>query len=247
MTSLAGKTILVIGATAGIGAEICRRAVEAGASVVGIGRNIAAGERLSSQLGLRFIAADIAEASHVERLFRIIRDEQVQLAGAVNNAAVTQSAVPIDEMTIEDFDRLTAINLRGTWMCLSHEIRLMRGHGGSIVNVASIAGKRGFAGLSGYCATKHGVIGMTRSAALDGASDNIRVNALLPGTTMTEMMEEQMRTRVGGLDGTLARIPLGRVAEPLEQANAALWLLSDESSFVTGECLTVDGGTTTKS
>ena len=122
----------------------------------------------------------------------------------------------------------------------------MRPNGGSIVNVSSIAGKIGFAGLSVYCATKHAVIGITRAAALDGAPNDIRINALLPGTTGTEMMAEQMRTRPGGLDSTLARIPLGRISTPTEQANAALWLLSDDSSFVTGECLTVDGGTTAK-
>ena len=202
---------------------------------------------MESELGMRFITTDIADPAQVEQLFATITSDGVEIDGAVNNAAVTQAALPIDQMPLEEFDRLTTINLRGTWLCLGNEIRLMRGRGGSIVNVASIAGKRGFAGLSGYCATKHGVIGMTRSAALDGSADNIRVNALLPGTTRTEMMEEQMRTRVGGLESTLARIPLGRVAEPAEQARAALWLLSDESSFVTGECLTVDGGTTAKS
>jgi 2,5-dichloro-2,5-cyclohexadiene-1,4-diol dehydrogenase 1 len=90
------------------------------------------------------------------------------------------------------------------------------------------------------------VIGLTRAAALDGAPSNIRVNALLPGTTRTAMMDEQMRTRPGGLEATLATIPLGRIAEPAEQAEAAIWLLSDQSRFVTGECLTVDGGRTVR-
>lgn len=245
--TMAGKSILIVGATAGIGAATWSLAAKSGARVVGVGRRNAIGKRLASEMGGRFIQADIAKTADIDRLFKTIADENIRIDAAINNAAVTQSATPIDDTSIEEFDRLCAINLRGTWLCLAHEIRLMRRRGGAIVNVASIAGKRGFAGLSAYCATKHGVIGMTRSAALDGAPDKIRVNALLPGTTMTEMMEEQMRTRVGGLEMTLARIPLGRVADPSEQARAALWLVSGDSSFVTGECLTVDGGTTTKS
>lgn len=246
MTSLAGKTILVVGATAGIGAEIWRLAAAAGASVIGAGRNRAAGERIVSSVDGEFIQADVSRIEDVDELFDVLRQRGRPLDGAVNNAAVTQVAEPIDQMRAEDFDRLVSINLRGAWLCVAREMRMMRERGGAIVNVASIAGKRGFPGLSAYCATKHGVIGITRSAALDGASSGIRVNALLPGTTRTEMMEEQMRTRPGGLEGTIARIPLGRISNSSEQARAALWLLSDESSFVTGECLTVDGGTTTK-
>lgn len=246
MTALSGRTILVVGATAGIGAAICRLAAAAGASVIAVGRNRAGGDRLASEIRATFIQSDISRSEDVDRLFDRILKTGAQLDGAVNNAAVTQAAVPIDQMHVEDFDRLVSVNLRGTWLCVAAEMRLMRGGGGAIVNVASIAGKRGFAGLSGYCATKHGVIGITRSAALDGASSGIRVNAVLPGTTRTEMMEEQMRSRPGGLEGTIARIPVGRISNPEEQARAALWLLSDESSFVTGECLTVDGGTTAK-
>lgn len=115
--------------------------------------------------------------------------------------------------------------------------------GGAIVNVASIAGLRAYPGPSLYCAAKHAVIGMTKAAALDAAEDGIRVNCLCPGTTATAMITRQMETRPGGLDGTIARIPLGRASAPEEQA-AAIWLLSAQSSFVTGETLVVDGGRT---
>jgi A-factor type gamma-butyrolactone 1'-reductase (1S-forming) len=142
--------------------------------------------------------------------------------------------------------KVIAVNLRGTWMCVGREMAAMRAGGGSIVNVASIAGKRGFAGLSAYCASKHAVVGLTRAAALDGAASGVRVNAVLPGTTRTQMLDLQMETRPGGLQGTLQRIPLGRVAEASEQAEAIVWLLSKQSSFVTGECIAVDGGTTAK-
>lgn len=247
VTDLSGKNILIVGATTGIGAAITRLSAQAGASVIAVGRDQDRGLALASECGATFIAADIARSEQVESLFTQIAARGMSLEGAVNNAATTQEAIPIDQTSVDEFDRVMAINLRGTWQCLSHEVRAMRGRGGSIVNVASIAGKRGFAGLSIYCASKHAVIGMTKAAALDGASDNIRVNALLPGTTRTAMMEQQMRTRPGGLEGTIARIPLGRVATPDDQAKAAIWLLSDESGFVTGDCLTVDGGTTARS
>lgn len=246
MTGLAGRVILVVGSTAGVGAEVYRLALEAGAQVVGVGRNGAVGRDMAARLGGAFIEADISRADEVERLFASLAQQNIVIDGAVNNAATTQAAMAIDDTPLEELDRLLAVNLRGIWLCVAREVRTMRGKGGSIVNVASIAGKRGFAGLSCYCATKHAVIGLTRAAALDGARSGIRVNALLPGTTGTQMMEEQMRTRPGGLAGTVERIPLGRVADPAEQARAALWLLSEESSFVTGECLTVDGGTTAR-
>lgn len=246
LSRLDGRTILVVGATAGIGSAIYRQCVAAGANVIGVGRNEAKGSALASEVGGSFIRADISDPAEVEELFCEIARRGLSINGAVNNAAVTQAAISIDETPLEEFDRLVSVNLRGTWNCLANEIRSMRENGGSIVNISSIAGKRGFPGLSVYCATKHAVIGLTRSAALDGAPNGIRVNALLPGTTRTEMMEEQMLTRPGGLEGTIARIPLGRISSPSEQAAAALWLLSDDSSFVTGEYLTVDGGTTAR-
>ena len=246
VSRLDGRTILVVGATAGIGSAIYRQCAAAGAKVIGVGRNEQKGQALAAEVGGSFIRADIGDAEDIENLFGEIARRGLSIDGAVNNAAVTQAAMPIDETPLEEFDRLVSVNLRGTWNCVAHELRSMRGAGGSIVNVASIAGKRGFPGLSIYCATKHAVIGLTRSAALDGAADGVRVNALLPGTTLTEMMEEQMLTRPGGLEGTIARIPLGRISSPSEQASAAIWLLSDDSSFVTGECLTVDGGTTAR-
>lgn len=234
--------LLVIGATAGIGAAIWRLAASRGQTVIGVGRNRAAGEALASEAGGRFIAADIAREEQVEALFDGLAG--VRLAGAINNAAMTHDSLPIDRIPIALFDEVFALNVRGLFLCLAREMGMLRGVGGAIVNVASIAGKRGFAGLAAYSASKHAVIGLTRAAALDGAADGVRVNALLPGTTRSEMFERQMLTRPGGTEGTRARIPIGRIAEPAEQAEAALWLLSDAASFVTGECLTADGGTT---
>jgi NAD(P)-dependent dehydrogenase (short-subunit alcohol dehydrogenase family) len=158
---------------------------------------------------------------------------------------VTQDAYAFDELPEAVFDELIAINVKGTWRCMQRELAVMKTRSrGAIVNTSSIAGLRGFPGLAAYTASKHAILGLTRSAALDAAAWNIRVNCLCPGTTRTPMMERQMLTRPNGEQGTLARIPLNRIASPAEQAEAAAWLLSDRASFVTGEELVVDGGGT---
>jgi NAD(P)-dependent dehydrogenase (short-subunit alcohol dehydrogenase family) len=246
---LAGRKIVVIGASTGIGAAALRRFATYGADVLGVARSTETGAALADELcaeGLkaRFRRADITSEREVVDLFAWMAGEWGRPDGALNNAAMTQDALPIDATPTAVFDALFAVNVRGTWLCLREEMALMAGHGGSIVNVASIAGQRGFPGLSVYTASKHAVLGMTKSAALDGAARGVRVNCLCPGTTRTRMMEQQMATRPGGLEGTIARIPLGRLSDPVEQAEAAAWLLSDRATFVTGEALTVDGGAT---
>ncbi|MDR7101663.1 SDR family oxidoreductase [Croceicoccus sp. BE223] len=244
MSTLTGKTILVNGCTSGIGAATFRLAAGLGAEVIGTGRRREEGEALAHETGGTFVCLDLTDDPALKNMFDRLRDGGVTLHGAVNNAAMTQAALPINAIDGELFDRLMAINLRATFRCLQLEMTAMRGQGGSIVNVASIAGKRGFKGLAAYTASKHAVIGLTRSAALDGAADNVRVNAVLPGTTRTGMFDEQMRTRPGGEAATVAAIPLGRTARPEEIAQAIVWLLSDASGFVTGECITADGGRT---
>jgi A-factor type gamma-butyrolactone 1'-reductase (1S-forming) len=244
MTLLAGKTVLINGCTSGVGAAVFRLAAEKGATVIGTGRRRDQGEALARECGGRFVPLDLASDEMLEALFAGFANDGVMLDGAVNNAAMTQDAVPIDRMEPAVFDRLMAINLRATFRCLQLEMAAMRANGGSIVNVASIAGKRGFPGLAAYTASKHAVVGLTLSAALDGAADKVRVNAVLPGTTRTEMFEQQMQTRPGGEAATIAGIPLRRIARPGEIAESIVWLLSDAASFVTGEGLTVDGGRT---
>jgi len=241
---LEGKTILINGCTSGIGAAAFRLAASRGANVIGTGRRHKEGEALAGEFGAAFVALDLTDDRALDGLFHRLTVDGATLDGAVNNAAMTQNAQPLDEMDPALFDRLMAINLRATFRCLQLEMAAMRGKGGSIVNVSSIAGKRGFKGLGAYTASKHAVIGLTRSAALDGAEHGVRINAVLPGTTRTEMFEQQMQTRPGGEAATVAGIPLGRTAVPEEIAEAIVWLLSDASSFVTGECITADGGRT---
>lgn len=247
---LAGRVILVTGASSGIGLAALDVFSREGATVLGIARRIepaaatvstlvAAGRRVAME------SADITRPGEVERVIALLEARHGPLDGAFNNAALTQDAVATDLMDEATLDQLFDTNVKGTWRCLRAELQAMRPRRkGVIVNTSSIAGVRGFPGLSAYCASKHAVIGLTRSAALDAAGDGIRINALCPGTTRTPMMERQMQTRPGGEQATLQRIPLARISESEEQAEAAAWLLSWRSSFVTGESLVVDGGAT---
>ena len=247
---LQGKTILVTGASSGIGAEAMRLFAAEGATVIGTARRQDAGEKVVQDIiadggKADFIAADLSDETDIEELFSTLRTKYSSLHGALNNASMEQAESPLHTTGIKAFDDIMNLNVRSVWLCMRHELQIMLEQGqGSIVNVGSIAGVRGFPGLSVYTASKHAVIGMTKSAALDVASHGIRVNCTNPGTTRTAMFDRQMATRPGGEDITVSRIPMGRVSHPAEQAQAALWLLSDRSSFVTGQVLSVDGGGT---
>lgn len=249
---LQDRNILVTGASSGIGLAALGVFASEGARVLGIARRIepavpeverlrAAGHRVA------LASADIRSTEDIRRAIATLEEQFGPLDGAFNNASVTQDACPIDDLPEHVFDELMAINVKGTWQCLRLELRTMRPRRrGAIVNTCSIAGIRGFPELAAYTASKHAILGLTRSAALDAAPCGIRVNCICPGTTRTPMMERQMLTRPGGEALTRARIPLDRIATPEEQARAAAWLLSDLASFVTGEELVVDGGSTVR-
>ena len=250
MKGLDGKVALVTGGASGIGRAAALLFAGAGARVAVADMSAGGGAetvRLIREMGGNavFIRADISNARQVEMMV----EETVTVFGkldcAFNNAGIEQSLAPIAEIPDGEWERIIGVNLKGTWLCLKHEIRAMLVRGrGAVVNTSSVAGLVGGPFNGAYAASKHAILGLTRAAALEYASMGIRVNAVCPGMTLTPMIE--MIT--GGDAGVEAMItalhPIGRAAFPEEIAHAAVWLCSDEASFITGHALAVDGGFT---
>lgn len=244
---LSGKVALVTGASRGIGAEIAAALAGTGADVVLASRDSAGlSEKVSAitAAGGNAVAipADVSDEDSVKALMAQIQDRFGRLDAAVNNAAGGgRPPAPLAEWASAEFDSAISVNLRGVFLCLKYEIELMlaSGNGGAIVNMSSTAGEQGVAGMSGYVASKFGVGGLTRVAALDYASQGIRVNAIAPGPILTERLAGAGQA---AQDHVAAAVPLGRIGSTAEVAAAAAWLCSDKSSFVTGTVLAVDGG-----
>lgn len=246
-----GKVALVTGGGSGIGRAACLAFAREGAKVVVVDVDAAGGEETVHRVWAgngqaAFCRADVSQAAQVEAA--VARAIQVYgcLDCAFNNAADIAAhlgaMVPTHEYPEENWDRIMQVNLKGVWLCLKYEIRqMLRQGGGAIVNTASALGLVGVERMCGYIASKHGVIGLTRAAALEYATEGIRVNAVCPGyirTPMTQarLEDPQHRARL------LSREPIGRVGEPEEVAEAAVWLCSEAASFITGHALSVDGG-----
>jgi NAD(P)-dependent dehydrogenase (short-subunit alcohol dehydrogenase family) len=250
MGLLDNKIVVVIGATSGIGRAAVGLFVKEGARLIAVGRRGSRGaeiEREGKELGgdVRFVQADIADSKSLDNLFGIIRNEYPRLDGAFNNAGIQPMPMLLQDTPDEVFDHVFGVNARGTFQCLRHELKIMTAQkSGAIVNTSSIAGIRGFMTNGVYTASKHAVIGLTKVAAIESAALGVRVNCVLPGGTKSEMMEELMTRRAGGLEATIAGIPMKRTGKPSEPAAAAAWLLSDMASYITGAIVAVDGGKT---
>ncbi|MBN9607664.1 MAG: SDR family oxidoreductase [Actinomycetales bacterium] len=244
---LEGKVVLVVGASRGIGAEAARLFAREGAAVVLTARSEPELAALAEQLreeGHRaaHVVGDVSSAADTDRFVEVALESFARLDGALNNAAVTQGG-RLDELSEEDFDRIMAINVKGVWLALRAELRAMREAGsGSIVNVSSIGGLKGSSGFGAYQATKHAVIGLTRTAAHDNGPAGVRVNALAPGPVLTPMLRQGGGATPGAIESRIAATPLRKAAEPSEVAEAAAWLLSDRASHISGVVLPVDGG-----
>jgi NAD(P)-dependent dehydrogenase (short-subunit alcohol dehydrogenase family) len=245
---LQNKVAIVTGGTSGIGRATAIRFAEAGARVVVAGRREAEGEetlemiRESGGEGL-FVRTDVAQAAQVQALVQRTEERFGHLDIAFNNAGIEGLWTPIVKQSEEDWDRTIAINLKGTWLCLKYEIQQMlrQGHGGAIVNMASVAGLMGSAGAATYCASKHGVLGLTKTAALETATQGIRVNAVCPAVIETPMGERLFGDHDFGRF-VLGLHPIGRFGQPEEIAEAVLWMCSERASFMTGQSLVMDGG-----
>jgi NAD(P)-dependent dehydrogenase (short-subunit alcohol dehydrogenase family) len=243
------KVILVTGATSGIGRATAVAFAREGAQVIMAARRENLGREVADEISALggkavFIKTDIRNPDEIDHLFEAISKQYGRLDCAVNNAGLSSLTMPpATKIPEEEWDDILNTNLRGVWLCMKHEIgRMLKQGGGVIVNTASVLGLMGSSGLAAYCASKHGVIGLTKTAALEYAHKNIRINAICPGPIRTRMMEAPMEIYPNMLEMLLAKTPMKRMGESEEIAGAVLWLCSDESSFMTGKELVVAGG-----
>ncbi|RAI57127.1 glucose 1-dehydrogenase [Roseicella frigidaeris] len=245
-----GKVALVTGASLGMGRATAQAFAEAGAAVVLADRNEAALRAATDELKsaghtVLGVVCDVADEGQVIAMVRQAVDTFGRLDVAFNNAGVQSPAADIADVGNAEYERVMAVNLRGVWNCMKHELRRMREQGsGAIVNNSSIGGLIGLPGRAAYHASKHGVIGMTRSAALEYAAKGIRINAVCPGTIETPMVAEMLAKEPDAMREILRDQPIGRLGRPEEIASAVLWLCSPGASFVIGHALVVDGGFT---
>jgi len=249
--SLEGKTIIITGGSTGIGRATSERCAEEGAAVVIADINKAEAQSTCDAIksaggNVMFIETDVTDAAAVNAMIEATVDTHGRLDGAFNNAGIEGATTNIIKMTEAEFDRTVNVDLKGVWLCVKREIEqfVSQGLGGSIVNTASIAGLVGARGGSAYCAAKHGVVGLSKSVALEYARKKIRVNAVCPGVIDTPMIDRLMADT--GLERSTfeAQEPMARFGDPNEIAEAVVWLLSDHASFVTGVAMPVDGGYT---
>ncbi|MBL6456494.1 glucose 1-dehydrogenase [Belnapia sp. T6] len=240
-----GKVAFVTGAASGIGRATAIAFAAEGARVAILDRSEAAlrdtAEAVRTAGGeVLAIACDVSKPELVEAAVARTVERFGRLDIAFNNAGVENKVAPVAEIGLDEWDRILDINLRGTFVCMKHELaQMVRQGGGVVVNTSSGAGVRGVAGGAAYAASKHAIIGLTKSAALDYARSNIRVNAILPGNIETPMMD---RFTGGDLQKAIDLEPVGRLGRPEEIADAVLWMSADLGAFVTGASISVDGG-----
>ncbi len=248
MRPFEGRVALVTGGASGIGRATALQLAQEGAAVMvaDLERShgdlvVAAIEAAGGRAG--FVQADVSDPDQVTAMVAAVEEEFGRLDVAVNNAGMPGTYKPLIEQSLTDWQRTVGVNLTGTFLCLQAEIPAILDVGrGAIVNVASAAGLIGFANLPAYVASKHGVVGLTKSVALEYARRDIRVNAVCPGNVHTPMLEGFAGGDQKALTGMAKMTPIGRLATPEEIAEAIVWLCSDAASFVTGHAMAVDGG-----
>ena len=249
-SSFANKVALVTGAASGMGLTTAKAFAEAGAAVALVdfnedGARSAAKALVAAGHKALAIGCDVAEERQVAEMLKQTVSTFGQLDAAFNNAGVQSPVAETADASGEEFDRVNGINLRGVWNCMKYELLQMRKQGsGAIVNTASIGGLVGIAGRGAYHAAKHGVVGLTKSAALEYASRGIRINAICPGIIETPMVTRMLASEPEEMKELMRDVPIARLGRTEEIASAVLWLCSPGASFVIGHALVVDGGYT---
>lgn len=250
MSGISDRSIIVTGGASGIGEAAVRLFAEHGAKVTIADVNSGAGEALVRELSdkgetAQFVPTDVTDEAQVEAMVTAAESAYGRLEGAFNNAGVPNTGKTIAELSRSEFDRVFAINVTGPFLCMKHELpAMMRAGGGSIVNTASVGSFIYIPKAAEYTASKHALAGLTKAAAAEYGGHGIRVNAIGPSTAKTPMYLDYLAINPEYEKTVAATHALGRGSEPVEQAEAALWLLSDAASFVTGVTLAVDGGYT---
>ena len=249
--SFEGKVALVTGGSAGTGRATALAFGAAGAVVVIADTNVDGGHASAAMIVEQggkalFVKADVTRAQDVEALVDKAVATYGRLDFAFNNAGVDDAPGATAESEEEEFDRIMALNVKGTWLCMKHQLRQMlrQEGGGAIVNAASAMGLVGGPGQALVAASKHAIVGMTRSAAAEYAGAGVRINSICPGTVRTPAMAKVLDRDPQRAQEMVARVPAGRLGEPRDVANAVLWLCSEHASFVTGHQLAIDGGLT---
>ena len=248
MGQLDGKVALITGAGSGIGRASALAFAREGARVAVADIVVEGGEetvRMVKEAGGEafFIQVDVSNAAEVEAMVNTVVDAYGRIDCAYNNAGIEGRLASTDEYPEDVFDKVIDINLTGVWLCMKYELPHMLKQGsGAIVNTASGAGLIGVAGMSAYVASKHGVVGLTKTAALEYAKSGIRVNSVCPGLIQTPMVERLTADQPQLGEALVAAEPVGRTGKPEEIAESVVWLSSDAASFVTGHAMSVDGG-----
>jgi NAD(P)-dependent dehydrogenase (short-subunit alcohol dehydrogenase family) len=248
MNGIDGGVALVSGAASGIGRATAQRFAEEGASVVAADIDVEGGEETVSQIESEggeatFVETDVTDESDLATAVETAVDTYGGLNFAFNNAGIEGDQVSFSEQDDANWNQVLDINLNGVFFAMREEIpAILESGGGAIVNTSSIAGILGFPNLSPYVASKHGVVGLTKTAAVEFSSDGLRVNAVLPGVIETPMVARSGEQDPEATEQTIAGIPASRLGQPEEIASAVVWLCSEDASYVTGQPLPVDGG-----
>ena len=248
MSDMKGKIALVTEAATGIGRATAIEFARNGAAVVVSDVNTAEGLKTANLIEneggeATFVECDVSASADVEALISQVLKKHGRLDAAHNNAGVEGARVPLIDLTEEQWDAVMAVNLKGVWMCMKHEIpQMLEQGGGAIVNTSSVAGLMGMKGSTAYATAKHGVIGLTKTAALEYADRGVRVNAICPGAVRTPMTERLMGNDPEREAMYMSIQPIGRFGTTAEIANLVVWLCSDAASLITGTAIPIDGG-----